>query len=91
MAIDRHDQQERNTDCREMTMAAGIVQAIGIDHRRGSRQSGLRLVMIDNNDIQPCVFCRRKRLKSRDAAIDRDHQLSALLAQTQQSAGALGP
>jgi hypothetical protein len=82
--VNGDSEQEGDPDRGKRAVRARLVEPVRIDDRNGSRQQRLADVMIDDDHVEPGFLRGGEWLVRRRAAIDRDHDRSALVPQAQQ-------
>ena len=79
LAVERHEREEDDAGGAEMPEAREIVLAVRVDDRRRCRQHLRRLVMVEDDRVEPEARRLGERLVARRAAIDGDEKLRAAL------------
>ena len=87
LAHQRHAEQERHSDRREVTVRRAelaFVEPVGVDQREGDRKRRRALVMVDDDHVEAGVLRLLKRFERLRSAIDRDREARAALLELDQ-------
>ena len=87
LAQQRHSQQERHADRRDMAVRRAdfaLVEPVGIDHRVRDGKAGGALVMVADDDVEAGIGRLLERIERLRAAIDGDRQARAAPLQLDQ-------